>query len=547
MVKYFHTIIHLKLIQILYRLLRPLLRRKKNSVQPEDYKYINQDLLLISLFNQQLSDDNSFSFSGITAKVDSFYNLDQQQNLNKLWLYNLHYFNDLSAYDFKSKKDAHKEIINDWVNEYNIIYSIGWDPYPISLRIVNWIKYFSENPENISPKHILSLAAQSEILSYRLEYHLLGNHLFANGKALVFSGIVLEGPLSNMWLERGLQIIDKELKEQFLEDGGHFELSPMYHSLLIVDLLDLINLAIASNHSVFAGRLEEWKGYFIKGYFWLETMCHPDGEISFFNDSTFNNAPSLDTIFNYAKLLEIDLSKQQKEPIGSFFVTHLKQSGYININSDAYKMIIDVAKVGPEYLPGHAHADTLSFELSIKGKRIFVNSGTSEYGISAERSRQRGTAAHNTVTINDYDSSETWAGFRVARRAYPLNTKINQSENKLSVSSAHNGYCKLKGHPIHTRKFEFFSDKIIITDFVSPTSPFRAKAHFHFNPEATVQAEKNKHNFKVLIKKIELKLHFCNTENEIMQSTWHPEFGKTLSNMKIISGFSHQNTVTITW
>jgi hypothetical protein len=32
-------------------------------------------------------------------------------------------------------------------------------------------------------------------------------------------------------------------------------------------------------------------------------------------------------------------------------------------------LILDVAPVGPDYLPGHAHADTLSFELSLFGQR----------------------------------------------------------------------------------------------------------------------------------------------------------------------------------
>ena len=79
--------------------------------------------------------------------------------------------------------------------------------------------------------------------------------------------------------------------------------------------------------------------------------------------------------------------------------------------------LLDVAPVGPDYLPGHAHADTLSFELSLFGQRVLVNSGTSQYEAGPERSRQRGTAAHNTVIVDGHDSSEVWAGFRVARRA----------------------------------------------------------------------------------------------------------------------------------
>ncbi|MFB1490650.1 MULTISPECIES: heparinase II/III family protein [unclassified Thiocapsa] len=43
--------------------------------------------------------------------------------------------------------------------------------------------------------------------------------------------------------------------------------------------------------------------------------------------------------------------------------------------------LLDVAPIGPDYLPGHAHADTLSFELSLFGQRVIVNGGTSRYRI----------------------------------------------------------------------------------------------------------------------------------------------------------------------
>ena len=37
-------------------------------------------------------------------------------------------------------------------------------------------------------------------------------------------------------------VLDAELAEQFLLDGGHFERSPMYHALLVHGLLDLVNV-----------------------------------------------------------------------------------------------------------------------------------------------------------------------------------------------------------------------------------------------------------------------------------------------------------------
>ncbi len=66
--------------------------------------------------------------------------------------------------------------------------------------------------------------------------------MLANAKALVFAGLWFEGPEADRWLETGLSIYARELPEQILDDGAHFELSPMYHAIILEDLLDLINV-----------------------------------------------------------------------------------------------------------------------------------------------------------------------------------------------------------------------------------------------------------------------------------------------------------------
>jgi hypothetical protein len=64
-------------------------------------------------------------------------------------------------------------------------------------------------------------------LAGQLEYHLLGNHLFADAKALIFLGAFFAGAEAEAWLTHGLLILARELPEQVLADGGHFERSPM--------------------------------------------------------------------------------------------------------------------------------------------------------------------------------------------------------------------------------------------------------------------------------------------------------------------------------
>ena len=70
----------------------------------------------------------------------------------------------------------------------------------------------------------------------------MGNHVFANAKALVYAGLFFDGIEANDWLAKGMKILVKECNEQILPDGGHFELSPMYHAIVLEDILDLINI-----------------------------------------------------------------------------------------------------------------------------------------------------------------------------------------------------------------------------------------------------------------------------------------------------------------
>ena len=106
---------------------------------------------------------------------------------------------------------------------------------------------------------------------------------------------------------------------------------------------------------------------------WLETMCHPDGEISFFNDSALGIAPKIHDLKSYANRLNINYKSIKFNKI-----INLSNSGYIRMTSNDAVALLDTAPIGPDYLPAHAHADTLSFELTLFGQRVFVNSGTSD-------------------------------------------------------------------------------------------------------------------------------------------------------------------------
>src|SRR6267378_2144736 len=81
-------------------------------------------------------------------------------------------------------------------------------------------------------------------------------------------------------------------------------------------------------------------------------------------------------------------------------IAELESSGYIRLENKDTVVLFDAAPIGPDYQPGHAHADTLSLEVSHRGRRVLVNSGTSTYERGPERAKERGTAAHNTIVID---------------------------------------------------------------------------------------------------------------------------------------------------
>jgi uncharacterized heparinase superfamily protein len=399
---------------------------------------------------------------------------------SKLLRYNVHYFEDLVAHDAVSRGEMQRALIERWIGENPAGLGTGWEPYPLSLRLVNWLKWFlaGEQPR----AHWLdSLAVQTRWLSRRLEYHLLGNHLFVNAKALVFAGAFFDGPEADRWLETGMKILERQIPEQILADGGQFELSPMYHALALEDVLDLANLCAGVGVELPGlGTLErELRGRAKPMLSWLRAMTHPDGSLGLFNDCAPGIAPPVANIERYAARLGITADER-----GGAGIHHLAPSGYVRANWDGANALLDVARVGPDYLPGHAHADTLSFELSIHGRRVLLNCGTSRYGVGEERLRERGTRAHNTVEVDGCDSSEVWSGFRVGRRALPVAVEVGGD----FVVAAHDGYRFLRGKPLHRRRWSFSAQSLCVEDEVSP-APRSAVARYHLAPGLSLLRE----------------------------------------------------------
>lgn len=438
-------------------------------------------------------------------------------NHGKLWVYNLNYFEYLHQKNFSTSEGL--RLINDFIDNSNEVKD-GMEPFPISLRIINWIKFLA-NRNIMDHKVNQSLYGQLKILQNNLEYHLLGNHLLENGFALLFAGIYFN---NEKIIQKAKSILLPQLKEQILEDGGHFERSPMYHQIMLFRILDSINMIRSNERELTAALLPALTKSASKMISWLKQMTYSNGDIPLLNDSANGIAPTSNQLFKYSEQLKI---KEEQIPLGI--------SGYRKVSFANTELIMDIGEVGPSYQPGHAHSDTFNFELRINRQPFIVDTGTSTYEKSPRRNLERSTVSHNTVQVGTYEQSEVWGGFRVARRAIP--SILNSSNNQITV--AHDGY-KRKGYT-HERTFEWGDNKVEIIDKVKGGQQV-CRAFIHFHPMVKIDVEQQ------LITTNMGKIAVIGAAAIVKEDYQYADrFNNTIQSNKLVLIFKEELKISISW
>lgn len=487
------TVCHLRPSQIVwlaYRRLVPL--TKVAEPEPADVRRRDGIGLRPRPGNARLLGDDGWTFTFLsTARAYTPASLDwHPTDVPRLWRYNLHYFDYLLDDDCPlAARDA---VLDHWIAANPAGTRDAWEPYPTSLRIVNWIDFFLRTEAHRPPKPawLASLYHQAAWLARNVEYHLLANHLLKNAVALVFAGAFFEGAAAERWWRLGTRLLAREACEQFLPDGGHFERSPMYHAIATQDLLDIVNL-LCHSPGVAADlrpRLEEKA---VAALDFLGDLLHPDGEIALFNDAAFGIAPPPEVLRRYAEAVLGRPVPWQLHPQDMVLIDRPATS-YFGCRRSGDYLIVDCGPIGPDYQPGHAHCDTLSFELSIGGRRVIVDTGVSGYENDALRDYVRSTAAHNTVRINGQEQSETWSSFRVGRRARPIQAKIEtDGSHGVIFRGSHDGFAFSSLGAIHTREIRHDAGNGTwsITDRVEGGGAVTVESFLHFAQDLRVVAD----------------------------------------------------------
>lgn len=496
---YWRTIRHLRWSQMFWLGRERLRRRKGLDMRPGPGPVRFTSLPRTATFPEwraadarRMIETGEFRFLNLTndAAKRMFWS---SKAMPRLWVYHLNYF-DFVNIDLARPEDRHilrkaSFLITEWWEQNSTGAEVGWEPYPLSLRIVNWLKFLLRNigslneiGEKVAVAEILSsLGRQVLMLERTLEFHLRANHLLKNIKALMFAGALLETKDSNRWWTKGGDLLGSQLKEQILPDGGHFERSTMYHAEVLSDLLDLENLASAScRHLEFASILSESIRRMAD---FLEAMLHPDGRISLFNDSAFGVAHEPQELLSRAGR---DCKAFSEAETGIRILPH---TGYAVIREpeSGSCLVFDCGPVGPDDQPGHAHCDVLSYELSLDGQRVVVDTGVSAYEPGLERQYERSTAAHNTVRIDGEEQAEIWAVFRVGRRPKVSSIESGRVGGFRFVRGSHRGYRHLG--VMHTREIIGCPGNCwVVVDCLDGKGAHRLESFVHFHPGVRVES-----------------------------------------------------------
>jgi uncharacterized heparinase superfamily protein len=282
---------------------------------------------------------------------------------------------------------------------------------------------------------VASVRLGTAYLARSVEYDVGGNHVLRNATALVVGGACTGDGRS---LHRGVQVLQRELPSQFLDDGAHEERSPSYHRAVLSDLTDAATVLARIGRDL--PLLHETVA---RGKEWLGSLATRWGELPVLNDG-WDGPP---------------LSGDETHADGD--VVDLAGSGYVVFREGDAQAVVDVGQVAPAHLPAHAHADVLSFVLWADGRPVVVDPGSGSYA-GPERAIARATRSHSTVEVDGRDQCEFWGPFRAAHMPRVERGESARRAGAVTLTASHDGYRRLRDPVGHTRTFAWLGEAGIV-------------------------------------------------------------------------------------
>ena len=405
------------------------------------------------------------------------------------------------------------ELLTDWIDSnprQSNSAMLTWRTIDAGIRSSSWIQaydYFKNSPyftPEISKKMLFSLYEHGQFLVNDFSnWKAISNWGVIENKALLELSIFLHDfSQLSLWQTLSLERLKKTAQLQIMNDGMHWEQSPMYHNEVLLCYLKTIHLsqnngididpfiiettrkmAYADVFMSKPNHLQPMKGdsdsFDLRDVLTRAAILFRDPSLKFSGYSTID----FENLWEFGlEGIDIYHSLQAEKPkelsvgfedSGNFFM----RSGW---EKDALYLYFHCGQLGG----GHGHADLFHIDVHAYGKEFLTDLGRYNYSDYYPLRRELKSAkAHNTSLVDGVEFTECIDTWGFGRIAAPLMTKWVSHGQFEYVEGSHDGYLHLED-PVYPRRRIVFVKPFywLLVDEFDCKGEHTFSQSFHFSP-----------------------------------------------------------------
>ena len=410
--------------------------------------------------------------------------------------------------------------LQSWMDANPPKTGINWaSSLEVAFRTIAWLwalHFFRQSPA-LTPALFRRALGFLYVHGRHLERYLStyfspNTHLTGEALGLVYLGTLLpELTPARTWRELGQRILLEQLDRHVRPDGVYFEQSTYYHRYTTDFYTHFLLLRERNGLGREEGVVSRLQGLLDH----LAYITRPDGRFPLIGDDdggrllVLDDRPPNDAraalstgaalfgrgdyAFAARGVAEETIWLMGAEGVRGFRALEaappssgsraFADGGYYVMRSDwSPEADFAVVDYGPHgaLTCGHAHADALALELVAGGRVVLADPGTYTYTLSVrDRDHFRGTAAHNTVTVDGEPSSVPAGPFGWSHVARASASRWISTPRFDLVDGAHDGYARLPEPATHARAVLFLKgDYWVLRDRIESRGTHRVSLHF---------------------------------------------------------------------
>ncbi|HET6977076.1 MAG TPA: heparinase II/III family protein [Pyrinomonadaceae bacterium] len=405
-----------------------------------------------------------------------------------------------------------KRLVQSWIAQMHV----GCDSSDVAARrILNWIYAWnsftrasavSRGELHFENQLVASLGSHVR----HLRQHLTAerNHRTLELYALFIAALALPELDEHDLLGFAMTELHRNLLRDVRPDGVHREQSTHYHMTALRSFLGARENARRFGYEF----PTEYDKRLQKACEFLMHVQRPDGLIPALSDADTGRYSDLlelaADIFDRSDFLYVATNGARGErpaetcvsfPDGGYFI---QRSGWRGANENY--LVFDCGPLGDG---GHGHYDALNIEVAANGRPLIVDPGRFTYDDSPERRLFKGTAAHNTVCVDDLDQTPF-------HRGKPKGPVAQARLIERVTTPDFDMLCGEVRSPaydtVHTRRIFFVRGKYwVVVDSLRGSSPHKFELRFHLGARINAdQVTRIRTDWGVGVRTPELELLF---------------------------------------